>query len=142
MAPEHREEGRSVTARLNKEDCILFSGAAQGAEAEFGAAAERHGIETLVTLQVTSYLKGDYGPQVTFRVPPSRWIVKRERVMNIYRLVSKAPNYMWRFGLFAGVRLLCQCEPDAGSRRRLAVTAALHVPVAELVNLFSRRLLP
>jgi len=34
-----------VTARLNKEDCILFSGAAQGAEAEFGAAAERHGIE-------------------------------------------------------------------------------------------------
>jgi len=26
-------------------DCILFSGAAAGAEAEFGAAAERHGIE-------------------------------------------------------------------------------------------------
>ena len=34
-----------MTARPNKEDCILFSGAAQGAEAEFGAAAERHGIE-------------------------------------------------------------------------------------------------
>lgn len=31
--------------------------------------AERHGIETLVTVQVTSYLKGDFGPQVTFRVP-------------------------------------------------------------------------
>jgi hypothetical protein len=29
----------------NKSDCILYSGAAQGAEAEFGAAAERHGIE-------------------------------------------------------------------------------------------------
>jgi len=27
------------------EDCVLFSGAAQGAESEFGAAAERHGIE-------------------------------------------------------------------------------------------------
>ena len=26
-------------------DCILFSGGAQGAEAEFGACAERHGIE-------------------------------------------------------------------------------------------------
>ena len=29
----------------NKADCILYSGAAQGAEAEFGAAAERYGIE-------------------------------------------------------------------------------------------------
>ena len=30
---------------MKREDCILFSGAAGGAEAEFGAAAERHGIE-------------------------------------------------------------------------------------------------
>ena len=30
---------------MRREDCILFSGAAGGAEAEFGAAAERHGIE-------------------------------------------------------------------------------------------------
>jgi ribosomal protein L20A (L18A) len=30
---------------MNREDCILFSGAARGAEAEFGASAERHGIE-------------------------------------------------------------------------------------------------
>ena len=30
---------------MNREDCVLFSGAAGGAEAEFGAAAERHGIE-------------------------------------------------------------------------------------------------
>ena len=30
---------------MTREDCILFSGAAGGAEAEFGAAAERHGIE-------------------------------------------------------------------------------------------------
>jgi hypothetical protein len=30
---------------VKREDCILYSGAAQGAEAEFGAAAERHGIE-------------------------------------------------------------------------------------------------
>ena len=30
---------------MNREDCILFSGAASGAEAEFGAAAERYGIE-------------------------------------------------------------------------------------------------
>jgi hypothetical protein len=29
---------------VNGEDCVLFSGAAQGAETEFGAAAERHGI--------------------------------------------------------------------------------------------------
>ena len=30
---------------MNREDAILFSGAAPGAEAEFGACAERHGIE-------------------------------------------------------------------------------------------------
>lgn len=30
---------------MRPEDCILFSGAARGAEAAFGAAAERHGIE-------------------------------------------------------------------------------------------------
>ena len=30
---------------MNPSDCILFSGGAAGAEAEFGAAAERHGIE-------------------------------------------------------------------------------------------------
>src|SRR6476660_3423892 len=33
------------TVIMRREDCILFSGAAGGAEAEFGAAAERHGIE-------------------------------------------------------------------------------------------------
>lgn len=30
---------------MNANDCILFSGGAPGAEAEFGACAERHGIE-------------------------------------------------------------------------------------------------
>ncbi|NUR57083.1 MAG: hypothetical protein HOQ29_21795 [Acidobacteria bacterium] len=30
---------------MNRDDYILFSGAAPGAEAEFGACAERHGIE-------------------------------------------------------------------------------------------------
>jgi len=30
---------------MKPEDCILFSGAAKGAEAAFGAAAERHGID-------------------------------------------------------------------------------------------------
>jgi hypothetical protein len=30
---------------MNARDCILFSGGAPGAEAEFGACAERHGIE-------------------------------------------------------------------------------------------------
>ena len=30
---------------MKPEDCILFSGAAKGAEEAFGAAAERHGIE-------------------------------------------------------------------------------------------------
>ncbi|HYC56265.1 MAG TPA: hypothetical protein VEL28_15120 [Candidatus Binatia bacterium] len=34
-----------MTTKLDKEECILFSGAAQGAEAEFGTVAERHGIE-------------------------------------------------------------------------------------------------
>ncbi len=30
---------------MNAHDCILFSGGAPGAEAEFGACAERHGVE-------------------------------------------------------------------------------------------------
>lgn len=30
---------------MNPEECVLFSGAAQGAESEFGAAAERFGID-------------------------------------------------------------------------------------------------
>ena len=30
---------------MKAEDCVLFSGAANGAEAAFGAAAERHGID-------------------------------------------------------------------------------------------------
>jgi len=34
-----------VTEKLAPKDCTLFSGAAQGAEAAFGAAAERHGVE-------------------------------------------------------------------------------------------------
>ena len=34
-----------MTAKLNRDDCTLYSGAAQGAEAEFGAAAERYGID-------------------------------------------------------------------------------------------------
>jgi hypothetical protein len=38
-------EVKTVSNDLIKDDCILFSGAAQGAEAAFGAAAERHGIE-------------------------------------------------------------------------------------------------
>jgi hypothetical protein len=32
---------------MKREDCILFSGGAQGAEAEFGAQAEAFGIEEL-----------------------------------------------------------------------------------------------
>jgi hypothetical protein len=35
----------TVADKLDERDCILFSGAAQGAEAAFGAAAERYGIE-------------------------------------------------------------------------------------------------
>ena len=30
---------------MKPEDCILYSGAANGAEAQFGAAAERYGID-------------------------------------------------------------------------------------------------
>ena len=31
--------------RIKASDCILFSGGAAGAEAEFGACAERHGVD-------------------------------------------------------------------------------------------------
>ena len=48
--PDTKETGseapfRLLTFIMNKTDFILFSGAAAGAEAEFGACAERHGIE-------------------------------------------------------------------------------------------------
>ena len=39
------QRARSGTTIMNKTDYILFSGGAPGAEAEFGACAERHGIE-------------------------------------------------------------------------------------------------
>ncbi len=32
---------------MKSEDCILFSGASNGAEAAFGRAAERYGIEEI-----------------------------------------------------------------------------------------------
>src|SRR3954471_17072713 len=41
--PDHGS--RVLLFAMNKTDFILFSGAAPGAEAEFGACAERHGIE-------------------------------------------------------------------------------------------------
>jgi len=44
--PARRERAPIPVRNVVKiEDCVLFSGAAQGAEAEFGAAAERRGIE-------------------------------------------------------------------------------------------------
>lgn len=43
----HGPRGRTEGIIINPKDCILFSGAATGAEAEFGAAAERHGIEEI-----------------------------------------------------------------------------------------------
>jgi hypothetical protein len=39
------DKSRREENTVKREGCILFSGAASGAEAEFGAAAERHGIE-------------------------------------------------------------------------------------------------
>src|SRR6188472_2033223 len=40
-----RQRSCAKISPMNSSDCILFSGGAQGAEAEFGACAERHGIE-------------------------------------------------------------------------------------------------
>src|SRR5512144_2824496 len=40
-----RSEVPIVAESRDKQDCILFSGAANGAEAAFGAAAERYGID-------------------------------------------------------------------------------------------------
>ncbi len=37
--------GDAIIDAMNKSDSILFSGGAPGAEAEFGACAERHGVE-------------------------------------------------------------------------------------------------
>ena len=44
QAGSHRQL-KLKARRMNKSDFILFSGGAPGAEAEFGACAERHGIE-------------------------------------------------------------------------------------------------
>ena len=42
---EDKERRTREGTTVKREECILFSGAAQGTEAEFGAAAERYGIE-------------------------------------------------------------------------------------------------
>ena len=42
---QNRHKRKEEDSEMKKEDFILFSGAAPGAEAEFGACAERHGIE-------------------------------------------------------------------------------------------------
>jgi hypothetical protein len=47
METGKQSAGRTEGIIINPKDCILFSGAATGAEAEFGAAAERHGIEEI-----------------------------------------------------------------------------------------------
>ena len=49
VAPGHTGLVRAYTTGGNMQpaQCILFSGAAQGAEAAFGAAAERHGLEVV-----------------------------------------------------------------------------------------------
>ena len=45
-ASERRGAGAEpATKNMKASDCILFSGGAPGAEAEFGACAERHGVE-------------------------------------------------------------------------------------------------
>lgn len=45
--PEHGPQGRTEGIAINPKDCILFSGAAAGAEEEFGLAAERNSIEEI-----------------------------------------------------------------------------------------------
>ena len=71
---------------MNREDCILFSGGAPGAEAAFGECAERHGIEevnftfeghpiarqrgvrVLNHEELQAYISGCYGTLTSFNV--------------------------------------------------------------------------
>jgi hypothetical protein len=41
----HSDVGRKELRRMNPSECVLYSGGLKGAEAAFGATAERHGIE-------------------------------------------------------------------------------------------------
>src|SRR3712207_6860761 len=43
--PSKTRRGQDWEVPMNREECTLFSGAGSGAEAEFGAAAERYGID-------------------------------------------------------------------------------------------------
>jgi hypothetical protein len=73
----------------------------------------RRSIETLVTLEVEDHLKGQFGPEVTFKVPggqlgPYRTIMPGAPVFTegedvIVFLASRGPSVPWLVGLGQGV---------------------------------------
>lgn len=78
---------------LKKEDCVLYSGGAAGAEAEFGAQAERHGIEEVNFTFEGRALSRTRGVRVLSREELSRGDVSLSYVSRLLnRFYTDAPT--------------------------------------------------
>lgn len=83
------------------------------AEVRSETTADRRSIMTLVTVDVASHLKGDFGPTVTFRVPGGRVGMYRRIVIGapefregedvVVFLSARGPSIPYLFGLSQGV---------------------------------------
>jgi hypothetical protein len=90
------------------------------------ATADRRRVETLVTLQVATYLKGDWGPTVTFVVPGGRIGRYRTVVLDAPRFVpgeevvlllgAQGPSLPYVIGLNQGV-FRVTTDPASGRRQ-------------------------
>lgn len=89
------------------------------------ATADRRRVETLVTLQVATYLKGDWGPTVTFVVPGGQVGRYRTIVLDAPRFVAgeevvlflgaHGPSIAYVLGLNQGVFRVMR-DPASGDR--------------------------
>jgi hypothetical protein len=104
--------------------------------------AGRRGIETYVTVAAATYLKGNLGETVTFRVPGGRLGAYRSFVVGapaftvgdevILFLVSHGPSVPYVLGLSQGLYRV-RTDPDSG--RRTVIPPAIISPAVEPVRL-------
>jgi hypothetical protein len=95
--------------------------------------ADRRRIETIVTLQVATYLKGDWGATVTFRVPGGQVGRYRSIVLGapvfepgeevVLLLGARGPSVPYVLGLSQGVFRITS-EPGTGARHVTPVPVA------------------
>lgn len=105
-------------------------------------ADDRRHIDTLVSLEVSSYLKGDLGPRVTFRVPGGELGRYRNLIIGapkftagdevVLFLGARGPSVPYVLGLSQGVFRVARDE-QSGERRVLPSPLVARRPEAERV---------